>query len=752
MLKIKTAILLIFISSFSLFPDFNPDKETYNILLKNTESDLKNRYNPDELKAGTSGPDMAAFLVNAVYLNFPDEQIKKILSNIAKMQNLDSSSKNYQNFYWYWGDKTVKDTNAVEFIFQQLIFIKIIFSNNLTKTSLKTLDDILKSAIKGIKSHNVKLSYTNIILMKIWNMISYGETYNDKAVFDEGVKLFNDWIKYTSEYGICEYLSPTYYAIDLKNLGLMQNLLKDKKIKENAGVMLNLFWCDMSANWYAPSLRLGGTHSRDYDRLYGHGQIDPFFDFAGLTGKVKTQQKTPFEYYSYYDPPEKYTQIVNKTPRYTIQKWNDNYALNYTGKNFSIGSSTANYYNMDKTPLVINLGSGEKTAVINFFMDGRGDYYGFKKIMEGSGHMKSLHLKPFISSDQEKNEVLFSASCRDNSEGLTGLESVITLPSDGAYYLNDKKLDVYTFQSMWRQYPKPDNIKTFINTTKNNNETVLEIIDNDENSGVGIYYDFKAVSGKYYKTEAEIKGKNIYLYINWYNSTNKRLDPENNVKAECLENTYTNFIQTEPAPQDAVSGRVWIYSTIKNTTQNYIRDIKFIELDEKNSEKGKVIAQFDFKEMKNEKIEIPLNNNLIIVRDNAAAALRIIDCYDKNGKKTNVYLYNDGLEYGALRLTGTHSVIPTDNIAVISCWAYAEDNIDNENKLNEFINKVVNIKSKSDYTDNILTVEVNGVNKVFKLSSDMERFQKISSTFKIKNILLSVDNIEYGKEILNSIR
>jgi hypothetical protein len=109
----------------------------------------------------------------------------------------------------------------------------------------------------------------------------------------------------------------------------------------------------------------------------------------------------------------------------------------FVGRTISLGSAGATYGNMDK-PLTVNFAGGPKMPMVNFFMDARDDPFGAKREVTGGGHLKSLHLSPFLMSVQREREVLLlaasspeDASFRRNAPNPTCLLSQLVLPRDG---------------------------------------------------------------------------------------------------------------------------------------------------------------------------------------------------------------------------------------------------------------------------------------------------------------------------------
>lgn len=740
-------------------PEFRLTAEQKALLTQRLDGQWSKMFEP-ELKKGSSVRDVVAFALNAVSVDYRPDRIETALNYLNK--NINRSVKNaatYGNIFWYHGDTVINDRNGVEFCMRHAALIWILYQDKLSPKAKETLKEIFNLSIEGIKRHKVALSYTNIMLMKAANMIMLGEYFNQPILAQEGHKILRDWIVYTYQNGLCEFLSPTYYAVDIENLSLIYHLTKNAESREIAAKALDYIWTDIAVNWYEPSQRLGGTHSRDYDRLYGHNAIDQLVERAGWSDieAVGEPASSVISYYSFVPPPatiRKY--LTAPLPRFVYERWGEQEyqrASNYYHGNFSVASAESNYYNMDKTPLVINLGGGYETPVINYFMDGREDYYGFKKILEKSGHQKSLHLKPFITSVQNDGEVLFLASCKDDTEvSADKLESIITLPSDSEIWLDNEKLDIFNSRSAWQTVPAANSTTTWLNIITINGKPVVQILDRDQNAGIGIQQTFHVSPQKEYKLKVSIKGQNISLYLNFYDRNNQLIQGEHQKGFQLKKDEYTWNEIVETAPKEAMYCKAWIYSAIKATSEVFINNLTFEEV--QNGRSMKLVGWFDFKENIRHQFKIDENANLFIRRDNVVAAIRLVKALDVSGRPIPFTLSNDGLHYGALRLTATHSAAKTGKHGTIVIWSYTAGGINDEQKFFDFRRKVMAVTHGVKINQSLFNVKVAGITGHLELTADIPnelRILRKGMKPGLEKRLLSVNGHDVGRDILGDL-
>ncbi len=388
--------------------------------------------------------DLFGFALGASASNWHPERVERALDLAARKQDRDPKSRTYGNFAWYWKDEKPDDLNAVEFCMQQGLLVRILYKDRLTPAARERLDELIRFGLEGVRRRGVKPGYTNIFLMHCWNLMAIGEATERPDAAQEGYKALDDWLVYTSKNGISEYLSPTYYGVDVECLGLIARHVKQDAARKKAEAALRLFWTDIAANWFEPGGRLGGAHSRDYDYLTGHGVLDRHLRMAGWLPEAPTS--TMDELSKWVPPPSATAPFKEMVPRVVCQRWGVRpweAAVHYRGRSVDIGSGGACKGPEDKV-FAFQFAGGPKQVMGNFVMDGRGDPYGVNKAVTGGGHMKSHHLSPFVACVQRGPEVLLLASdaSRTRKSGnvewaLTAMATNVVFPANAKVFAGD---------------------------------------------------------------------------------------------------------------------------------------------------------------------------------------------------------------------------------------------------------------------------------------------------------------------------
>ena len=414
--------------------------------------------------------DWFLFLVDALDTRFlKDEQVEWLLKKVqTRMITNPAAGRSYGNIYWGWHETgfDVGDGNNVQFCVQYGILVKLLFNDRLSKEAAKTLDEIFTLATNGVLNQEVRISYANIYLMKVWNLVALAEVYHQPQMLENGRRLFNQWLSHVAKYGIREFDSPTYSGVDLESLLLLVTFSKDAAIKTKAKDALNFLMTDLCAHYNKRAGILAGAHSRDYNRVFSRDLLEEKY-FNPLLGSQNNNthlfNQICLSALQKLGLSTTQKELMNRKNRFIVQRWDslaNTYASNFVGKKVSIASSNQTYSPDDK-PFVMYLSSSRIPAMPNiaYAMEGRDDHYGtwgttgmgekMKNRMPANypangGWNKTRHLMPFIQSAQNKGEfVMLVAGEKDHNCLNDYLNSTIILPNVfDEIWMGNKKIAV----------------------------------------------------------------------------------------------------------------------------------------------------------------------------------------------------------------------------------------------------------------------------------------------------------------------
>ena len=292
------------------------------------------------------------------------DRILPMLELAARMQDTDPASRGHGNFRWSWRDPSVMDYNAVDFCMQGGTLLWRHHRDKLPAATRDRLRALLELGATGCMKHRVNPNYTNIALMNAGNLIFLGELLGKSDVADEGYRRLNGAAQDIWTNGVHEYLSPTYYGVDLNDLVMIEADAQRADGVAVARALLEVFSRQVALTWFEPNQRLGGPASRDYDYLRGLGMLHvPLWVWGWPIGRTVGGNDAVFTLLTRWRP-DAATQALPTTalPRLVRGKFGPGAReawTYYCESDIALGSAGSCYHNMD-IPLALQFAGGNQ--------------------------------------------------------------------------------------------------------------------------------------------------------------------------------------------------------------------------------------------------------------------------------------------------------------------------------------------------------------------------------------------------------
>jgi hypothetical protein len=385
-------------------------------------------------------------------------QAEALLRRTFDLQEMNPASPNYGTVPWRPNDSSVSDANAIEFTMHSVGPILLRFGDKLSPECKKYLDPHVRAGIAAIRRHRVPVTYTNIFLMKTINLVLLGEASKDPKAASEGYAMLEEWIAYTRQYGISEYASSAYYAVDLHCLGLGYLFAARPKAKARFKACLDYLWTDISAHFLpgrSNGATMAGPHSRDYDFLGGTGALTDDTFVEGYQPEIARGYRSPgFEKVMIvltlgeggYHPAERIRALTRLPERLVQSRWGPKPGQDRTvwlTQHFALGSTSADYGPQDK-PIALDWVSTKALPTLQIVPDASDQPYGHVKVKDKSGHSKPRHwpLHPVAVQDKGALLVLLDLDPAREKEAGTSLATNVILPAQAdSLYLGSQKVE-----------------------------------------------------------------------------------------------------------------------------------------------------------------------------------------------------------------------------------------------------------------------------------------------------------------------
>jgi len=344
------------------------------------------------------------------------------------------------------------DENNIEFALELAGPALIEYYPEWSSENKALFDQFVDKALYASWNHDmVAVTYSNIYIMRAWNMIAMGEnldssrTWGDKLelstsqIAAKGYDMLSNFYDSLKAYGIHEHNSPTYTGVQAECIGFLAKYTKDPEYKAIAQKCKDYISAMIFANYFTPGKISSGAMSRCYYRGSSGGKID---QLAG--GLILGYGMYWYNTLAAWEPSSQDRNINDTYPRlvaYTFgpdmaedadgKEFYEMNAINYIDRKFSISSAGHHYTGngTEKSLSVVVAGDAHR-SIINFahYMEGRNDPFG--KIPYGT-HVWTCFRDAWARS-QHANEVvvLQAGNGRDLPGGASNLMSHVIIPGN----------------------------------------------------------------------------------------------------------------------------------------------------------------------------------------------------------------------------------------------------------------------------------------------------------------------------------
>jgi hypothetical protein len=320
--------------------------------------------------------------------------------------------------------------NGIEFALEDLGPLLLDYGARFSPTLASYLAPRIQAAADVIvQKHNVCSAYTNICLTQTFELMALGRWFSQstdatlqaygQTLLQASASKMSTWTSFTTQNGLFEFDSPTYYNLDLQALGLGRRYAPDASSAATFALPLAYLWADIAANTFFPRGSLGGPHSRSYDFISGQGAVEAPMYLAGLRntpgggGVTEARNLLVFTGPSAYSVPAASLCAASAPTREVRSTWiktstdlgHERYA--YYTPDYAIGSTSADYGNDTNDQdmlLTAELASGPASAIISVLPD----YLDAPATAVGEGDFTKVTHLPLAPAAAQKGGAMLS--------------------------------------------------------------------------------------------------------------------------------------------------------------------------------------------------------------------------------------------------------------------------------------------------------------------------------------------------------
>ncbi|MEZ4813077.1 MAG: hypothetical protein R2883_06305 [Caldisericia bacterium] len=280
------SILLAFVFACSVatvgvgFEELSVEEAALFIIDAIQEKDI---YDFNELRFKTSGniPTCRSEFRFSLCLLSSENKSHQEHGNRILRKYLNSQVRNSESPYygaWYYPELLSAKSGLEWDMFVPITIFQIYFelAGRLEPETKEILLESLQTCSKGLirtwfNDYKSTLTHTNYHLLFVCDLLLSSEISNNPVGQFFAKIAFDAFIKYSLENGIYEFNSPTYQAVDLQALYLIEQYSTDSDMKTLAKNWADYILLDLLIHYNPSAKRLSGANSRSYNVISGSG-------------------------------------------------------------------------------------------------------------------------------------------------------------------------------------------------------------------------------------------------------------------------------------------------------------------------------------------------------------------------------------------------------------------------------------------------------------------------------------------------
>ena len=201
------------------------------------------------------------FVIEASECGWDETYILSAIQKFASVQIQSGEQTGRVPRYLKAGNQDCSDPNNIEFALQLASVALIRYYPSWSAATKAAFDDFVDKGINALWKHNnVAVTYSNIYLMHIWNLVALGENLDSSRTWGAGLDLapatlaskayecLDSIYAQTAAYGLHEHNSPTYTGVQAECIGFICNFMKDAEALEKAETIRDYLSTAIAAN------------------------------------------------------------------------------------------------------------------------------------------------------------------------------------------------------------------------------------------------------------------------------------------------------------------------------------------------------------------------------------------------------------------------------------------------------------------------------------------------------------------------
>jgi len=322
--------------------------------------------NPPRYDGGRVAQNSLEYAVALAETGGDIETVRRIVRATLKAQDRRPGSFTCGNWFWMHNWETVWDPNAVSFMVPNYYYLLTHHGGPLGDDLVGQVLDALKLAGDALLAHRCQWAYSNIFTTNILCKLMIAHLLDDPRMRDLGYYDFMEWLSYTARFGITEFNSPTYTAVQIRALEQMTEVPAEQGFHEQVHRILRLYYTDLFLHYHPRSGQFAGTKSRHKPQSGGLQSVHTLlYRQTGQPVPEDSSYNANYAQNEYLVPPDVLELARNKPLPLSIEMLaphNHMERRTWMTPTYALGSSSGGDYGASDVQLEALFGEGDRSG------------------------------------------------------------------------------------------------------------------------------------------------------------------------------------------------------------------------------------------------------------------------------------------------------------------------------------------------------------------------------------------------------
>jgi len=211
------------------------------------------------------------YAVALAELDLQPNRVRRIVAATLKYQDQRRQSLTFGNWRWMHNWECVGDVNAASFMVPNYWCLLTRHQSLLGESLAQQVLDALRLAAHALLAHRSQWACGNIFLLNILGKLQIAQVTRDDRLRDIAYWDYQEWLSYTNRFGIIEFNSPNYTAVQISALEGMLDVCSHEGMRHSIEVVLRFYYTELFSHFHSATGRFAGPKSRQLDELIRDG-------------------------------------------------------------------------------------------------------------------------------------------------------------------------------------------------------------------------------------------------------------------------------------------------------------------------------------------------------------------------------------------------------------------------------------------------------------------------------------------------